>query len=344
MRRVIAAASLAERIDAQRRLAAAEREVLVREIARIRDAQAAARARAAELQQRLAERRAALERIVEETYRASRVSTLEVLLRRGSLVDVLVHVDDLGRLSAQQRDAVEQLRDTERRLKAEQDALAQEESEIGRLGESVAAKDATLARLAARADALAGAARFGAAAVNDAEVDLLRELADQAAREHEEADRLIAQIAKRSGEPLPALDRWSWPASGQVSQEFGPTALALEPPLVYRGLPYPHFHDGIDIAAALGAPVRAVARGRVAFVGHLPGGAMVVIIAHDGGLLSLYGHLDDTVLRPTVRAGDTVEAGQRIGSIGLTGLTTGPHLHFSLRQGTEPLDPRTRLP
>jgi murein DD-endopeptidase MepM/ murein hydrolase activator NlpD len=339
MRRVIAAASLAERIDAQRRLAAAEREVLVREIARIRDAQAAARARAAELQQRLAERRAALERIVEETYRASRVSTLEVLLRRGSLVDVLVHVDDLGRLSAQQRDAVEQLRDTERRLKAEQDALAQEESEIGRLGESVAAKDATLARLA-----LAGAARFGAAAVNDAEVDLLRELADQAAREHEEADRLIAQIAQRSGEPLPALDRWSWPASGQVSQEFGPTALALEPPLVYRGLPYPHFHDGIDIAAALGAPVRAVARGRVAFVGHLPGGAMVVIVAHDGGLLSLYGHLDDTVLRPTVRAGDTVEAGQRIGSIGLTGLTTGPHLHFSLRQGTEPLDPRTRLP
>jgi murein DD-endopeptidase MepM/ murein hydrolase activator NlpD len=129
-----------------------------------------------------------------------------------------------------------------------------------------------------------------------------------------------------------------------VSQEFGPTALALEPPLTYRGVSYPHFHDGVDVAGSLGAPVRAVARGRVAFVGHLPGGAMVVIVAHDGGLISLYGHLDDTVLRPSVRAGDTVEAGQRIGSIGMTGLTTGPHLHFSLRKGTEPIDPRTHLP
>ncbi len=70
----------------------------------------------------------------------------------------------------------------------------------------------------------------------------------------------------------------------------------------------------------------------------------MVILAHDGGLLSLYGHLDDTVLRPTVRMGDVVEAGQRIGLVGMTGLTTGPHLHFGLRSGTEPVDPRTRLP
>jgi len=344
MRRVIAAASLAERIDAQRRLATAERDVLVRESARIREAQAATAARAAELQVRLAEKRATLERILEEAYRSSRVSPLEALLRRGSIVDVLVHVEDLAKLSAKQREVIDQLRDIERDIAEEQGALARQESDLTRLSEAVTAKDATLARLGARAEALAAATQRGAAAVSDAEIDLLRDLADQAAREHEEADRLIAEIAQRAGVALPALDRWAWPATGPVSQEFGPSVLVFEPPLGYRGVAYAHFHDGIDIATALGAPVRAVARGRVAFVGHLADGAMVAIVAHEGGLVSLYAHLDDAVARPTVHVGDVVEAGERIGSVGLTGLTTGPHLHFSLRRGTEPLDPRSRLP
>lgn len=338
MRRVIAAASLAERIEAQRRLAAAERDVLVREIARIQAEHAAAAQRAAELQRQLVEKRAQLDRLMEETYRTSRITPLEALLRRGSVVDLLIHVDDLARLSAKQREVVDELRDVERRVAEEREALARKESDIGGLMEAVAAKDATLGRLAAWAEALLAAAERGAA--SDARIELLRELADAAAREHEATERVIADIAQRAGETPPSLDRWTWPLAGLVTQEFGPTSFALEPPLAYRGVTYPHFHDGVDIAAPVGAAVHAVARGRVAFVGHLGGGAMAVIVAHAEGLISLYGHLDDTVFRPTVRAGDTVEAGQRIGSVGLTGLTTGPHLHFSLRRGTEPVDPR----
>ncbi len=67
------------------------------------------------------------------------------------------------------------------------------------------------------------------------------------------------------------------------------------------GIPYPHFHDAIDIAAPLGSPVIAAAAGLVTFVGNLPDGAMVVVIAHAGGRVTLYAPLDDTLAAPTVR-------------------------------------------
>ena len=89
----------------------------------------------------------------------------------------------------------------------------------------------------------------------------------------------------------------------------------------------------------LGQPVLAAADGRVTFVGHLPDGAMVVIVAHPGGLVSVYAHLDDTFARPPVRIGEAVSGGQVIGFVGLTGITTGPHLHFAVQSGGQPIDP-----
>jgi murein DD-endopeptidase MepM/ murein hydrolase activator NlpD len=106
---------------------------------------------------------------------------------------------------------------------------------------------------------------------------------------------------------------------------------------------YAHFHDAIDLAAPLAQPVLAAAEGRVTFVGHLSDGAMVVIIAHAGGLVSVYAHLDDTFARPPVRIGDAVKAGQVIGFVGLTGITTGPHLHFAVSRAGQPIDPLSLL-
>ena len=77
--------------------------------------------------------------------------------------------------------------------------------------------------------------------------------------------------------------------------------------------------------------------------GHLSDGAMVVLIAHPGGLVSVYAHLDDTFARPPVRIGDPVIAGEVIGFVGLTGITTGPHLHFAVLSGGQPIDPLSLL-
>jgi murein DD-endopeptidase MepM/ murein hydrolase activator NlpD len=139
---------------------------------------------------------------------------------------------------------------------------------------------------------------------------------------------------------LPATTgAWMTPAQGELTQGFGPTRYWYEPARAYRGIFYAHFHDGIDIGAEMYSPVVAAAPGRVVWVGHLPDGAMVVIIAHVGGLVSLYAHLDDDIAPPRVAAGDQVERGQIIAAVGMTGMTTGPHLHFVVWRDGELIDP-----
>jgi len=132
-----------------------------------------------------------------------------------------------------------------------------------------------------------------------------------------------------------------WPLQGTITQWFGPTSNTLEPPLVYQGKSYPHFHPGIDIAAPIGTPVRAIAAGQVVFAGRDSSGAVVVEIEHLPNVISLYGHLQDP---PAVKVGDIVVTGQVVGTVGLTGITTGPHLHFAIYEAGIPVDPITILP
>ena len=132
---------------------------------------------------------------------------------------------------------------------------------------------------------------------------------------------------------------WVIPVQGELTQEFGPTGFWFEPARTYRGVYYRNFHEGIDIATAMYSPVVAAAPGRVVWVGHLPDGAMVVLLAHTGGLVSLYAHLDDGRSPPRVAAGDEVQQGQIIGAIGMTGMTTGPHVHFVVWRDGELIDP-----
>lgn len=139
----------------------------------------------------------------------------------------------------------------------------------------------------------------------------------------------------------PANGAWMAPVLGELTQGFGQTTYWGEPSRVYGGVYYAHFHEGLDIATAMYSPVAAAAPGRVVWVGHLPDGAMVVIIAHIGGLVSLYAHLDDRIAPPRVAAGDQVQEGQIIGAIGMTGMTTGPHVHFVVWRNGELIDPLT---
>jgi murein DD-endopeptidase MepM/ murein hydrolase activator NlpD len=125
----------------------------------------------------------------------------------------------------------------------------------------------------------------------------------------------------------------SWPMLGaRISQPFGPSNLALEPRLGA----YPHFHTGIDLAAPLGTPVLAAAEGIVVAVAHTyVGYGNYVMIAHGGGVITLYAHL----LQTDVNVGDRVTRGKRIGLEGSTGLSTGPHLHFEVRINDQVVDP-----
>lgn len=151
-----------------------------------------------------------------------------------------------------------------------------------------------------------------------------------------EADAVLAAAASY-GYTLATV----WPLDGAITQLFGPTDSELQPPLWYRGTWYDHFHAGLDIGAPLGSEVVAMAAGVVTFAGRIADGAVVVEITHAPGVTSAYAHLAAGL---PVRVGQAVRAGDVLGRVGLTGISTGPHLHLAVWSGGEPLDPLTVLP
>ncbi|MCX7780293.1 MAG: peptidoglycan DD-metalloendopeptidase family protein [Negativicutes bacterium] len=120
--------------------------------------------------------------------------------------------------------------------------------------------------------------------------------------------------------------RFYWPARGEMSSGFG-----------YR---WGKLHAGIDLAAETGEPVSAARSGVVAYAGWWGGYGYTVILDHGQQYLSLYGHLDDYTVSP----GEYVRAGERIGHVGNTGYSTGPHLHFEIHFQGVPVNPLNLLP
>jgi murein DD-endopeptidase MepM/ murein hydrolase activator NlpD len=156
-----------------------------------------------------------------------------------------------------------------------------------------------------------------------------------------------------AGPPLPDADR----RLAEVLPDLGPAA--WYPPLAgpfalstAYGASTPYFssHWAVDLAVRLGTPVAAVRSGRVEYAGLATPGeplanfGMTVLVRHGPRLSTLYAHLDAAAFAPAVRAGDELTTGQVLGHVGLTGYSTGPHLHFEARLDNRPIDPRLLLP
>lgn len=120
----------------------------------------------------------------------------------------------------------------------------------------------------------------------------------------------------------------AWPSKAtRISSTFG----GREDPFTTKSA----FHTGIDLAAPWGTPVYAGADGTVTKAEYYGGYGKAIIIRHSNSYKTLYGHLSEIM----VEVGDQVKKGDRIGSIGSTGRSTGPHLHYEIIKDGEPIDP-----
>jgi murein DD-endopeptidase MepM/ murein hydrolase activator NlpD len=124
----------------------------------------------------------------------------------------------------------------------------------------------------------------------------------------------------------------AYPVNGNITSPFG-----------NRVSPYDNtieFHPGIDLAVDSGTPVKAAGKGIVTYAGWLSGYGNTVMIDHNYGITSVYGHNSQIL----VTVGQTVNRGDVIAKSGNSGRSTGPHVHFEVRLNGNPVDPMNYLP
>ena len=151
----------------------------------------------------------------------------------------------------------------------------------------------------------------------------------RAGAEAEKATRAAAHAATRAAaHATEAAPDFGWPLAGKVVR-------------AYAARDQRNYHDGIDILAPEGAPVRAAAGGKVIFAGEEPQSfGRLVVLDHGNGWQSAYGFLS----KVTVRQGDTVKPHERLGLVGHSGKAPRDQLHFELRRANRPTDPVDQLP
>ncbi len=173
-----------------------------------------------------------------------------------------------------------------------------------------------------KADLGAAASGPGSVEANVRDAQQLSQLAEQQQISLEMlADQLVSKRDRLASTPA------IWPAKGWLTSSFGS-----------RTSPFTNlkqFHAGIDIAGERGTDVVASASGKVVFSGKRGPLGQSIIIDHGHGIRTLYGHSDDLF----VKRGDSVERGQRIASLGNSGRSTGPHVHYVVEQKGKAVNP-----
>jgi murein DD-endopeptidase MepM/ murein hydrolase activator NlpD len=146
---------------------------------------------------------------------------------------------------------------------------------------------------------------------------------------HLEQELRAYEVALRERATVPNI----WPVEGALDSGFG---VRRNP---FGGSSY-ESHEGQDIEALIGTPVRAAASGTIIIAGCQRGYGNVVYVDHGNGISTRYGHLSHI----DVEVGQSVKQGELLGLVGSTGRSTGPHLHYEVRINNEPVNPRHYLP
>ncbi|HEX7077144.1 MAG TPA: peptidoglycan DD-metalloendopeptidase family protein [Candidatus Eisenbacteria bacterium] len=268
-----------------------------------------------------------------ETYKRGRSWDFEYVLSARSFGDLVARTYYLARIA---RDDRQRILLTQARRVAVQDTKTRLESrkrELDRLSAETQREQRSLAQLTAQRRDLLRKIRGDSKANEQAQAELERASKRiQSLIETLERQRLARERGAPGEMPLfgdfgKNKGRLAWPISGKIVQSFGSQRNPRFGTVT--------FNSGIDIAAAFGAPIAAVARGRVDYVNWLEGYGKCAIINHGGGFYTLYAHASEI----SVPVGKDVAAGETIGRVGDTGSTIGTALHFEIRRGKEALNP-----
>lgn len=252
-------------------------------------------------------------------YKTGYVGYAEVLFGAESFHDLLSRVDMLQRILDHDQQLVLTLKQHRDLIEVKKKELEEKKTELADLVREKLAKQDDLKVVVATLSEYTEELLHNAAALKEQEEKLVEE-SEQVARDIQNM-KLRAQYV--GGE-------LQWPVPGwySLSDDYG---MRIHPITGRQGM-----HTGIDIPANMRETIVASQSGTVLEAKWRGTYGIAVVIDHGGGIATLYAHLDEAL----VSAGDVVEVGQRIGLIGSTGYSTGPHLHFEVRKDGKHVDPK----
>jgi murein DD-endopeptidase MepM/ murein hydrolase activator NlpD len=255
------------------------------------------------------------------------VSYLVVLLGSDSFSDFFTQAEYLTLIVQADRDLIRRVRARKQELEQQEARQRQTVAEIAQLQKIHREKTDSLARLEATRSQLLADLTAQRQALASYVVELEHSSAELEAR----LRRLLAAEQSRGGPRPRSAGRYIWPVQGFLTSGFGYRIHPIRGTMI--------FHAGLDLAADYGTPIAAADNGVVIHSGWYGGYGNCVILDHGGGYTTLYGHCQSL----WVRYGQTVRQGATIATVGSTGMSTGPHLHFEVRKDGIAIDPRGRL-
>lgn len=276
------------------------------------------------------------------TYKQGQWFYIDVLLGSQDFRDLITRTELLTRLLRANSDAAEQLKSTEVTLEQQREALDHSLADLNAKRQEALAVQSSLLQLQ---DTRQGKVDEQQSVLNEKSTLLAESTANAkrlmavARSEEAESARIEAELAQARGSGK-YHGTMGWPVPGfyRITSPFG---MRMHPVLHVMRM-----HTGIDIGknahqAIAGAAIVAAGSGKVISAAYRSGYGNTVMIDHGNGVVTLYAHQPSGGIRVSV--GQHVKKGQRIGTVGMSGYATGPHLHFEVRVNGSPVDPMRYL-
>lgn len=249
---------------------------------------------------------------LKEIYMYGDVDFLEVLLQSSDLTDFLTRFEYLRYIAENDQRLLEEVKILKQALEDEKASLVTQKNDL----------EAKKAEHVSRSEELKVASAKQQEIISSIQGDIDEEMAMLDAFE-EESNKIATQIvnlqSKNGTAPSASQFVWPCPSSKRVTSSYG---MRTHPIKKTKSM-----HTGVDIGASSGSNIVAAAPGTVIMAAYNSAYGNYTIIDHGGGLSTMYAHQSAFV----AKVGDTVMAGDVIGKVGSTGLSTGPHLHFEVR-------------
>lgn len=270
-----------------------------------------------------------LKEMIFELNKNDDIGFIEVLFGSNDFNELFNEIESLETMNAELQDALSQTKETKAHL--EQNKADQEDrlADLVDLQQELEAQMATLEQQMSAKDVLL--------AYTESSEAQYRVLLSEMRQEQQAISNQISALQIQMDEILTSSDEYggetifTWPMQGVITATFH------DPTYPFRHL---WEHTGLDIAAPAGTPIVAAAPGYVAWSRYGSSYGNYVMIIHANGYATLYAHMQSSA----VAADQYVSRGQVIGYEGSTGFSTGPHLHFEIRENGIPVDPQLFLP